>query len=670
MRKRSLSSLKDKLAAEATRGRVTLGVLAVMAALYPLLDRNAYHADVVTNALLFAVLALGLNVIMGYAGLLSLGYAAFYAVGAYMYGILSSNIFHPGWSDLYQPLEWLGLVSRLPGAASGADVVQLHFSFWLVLPLAGLAAAALGIAIGAPAIRLRGDYLAIVTLGFGEMVPVLIRNFQSVTGGAMGLGGVNSPSIFGYRFGLNPVPYYYLGLALLFFVVIVCYRLQSSRLGRAWRALKESEEAAVCMGVDQSRVKLLAFSIGAAFAGIAGAIAVAKLTLAAPEMFMFPVSVMLVVVVVMGGAGSIAGVVMAAVFLSLLQSLILPSLTPPIHALGALTHIGFLQNLELVKASQLLFGIILVIVILYRPQGLLPMLLRVTSLRTQDVKVEPIPGRRIALPIRPSSEPRVDGPVLQTIDLTKHFGGVHALEGLTVEVRQGDILGIIGPNGSGKTTFFNVLTGLEPPDRGKATFLGMETTGLAPHSIAHLGIARTFQTIHLFLDMSVLENVLVGQHTALKSGLVASVLRTPQMASEEREAREWGLEVLGIFGNRLLPRAHHPAASLSYANRRRLEIARALASRPKLLLLDEPTAGMNPAETAEISDQLTGLPDVGVTVIVIEHKLHVVTTICNRVIALDHGMKIAEGTSDDVRNDRRVLQAYLGQAPASSAATV
>jgi len=635
-----------------------------------MLDRSVAHVDVVTNAIIFVLLALGLNIIMGYAGLLCLGYIAFFAIGAYTYGILSSRQFHPAWSELFQPLAWLGLVSRLSGGGTGPDVVLFHFSFWLVLPLAGFLAALLGIFIGAPAIRLRGDYLAIVTLGFGEMVPVLIRNFQSVTGGAMGLTGVNSPSIFGYRFGLNPVPYYYLSLLLVLFTIVVCYRLQDSPIGRAWRALKQDEQAAVCMGVDQSGLKLQAFAIGAVLGGVGGVVYVSKLTTAAPEMFMFPVSAMLVVMVVLGGMGSIPGVAISAVFLSLLQSIILPNLSGAVNALGALMHIEYLQTLELIEATQLILGMVLVLVIIYRPEGLIPFLFRVTSLSEEDVKVEPIPGRRISLTIRSPSEVSRETFLLKTVDLTKHFGGIHALESLDVEVKSGDILGMIGPNGSGKTTFFNVLTGLETPDKGKIKFLNEEIQGLPGHVIASKGISRSFQTLHLFPDMTVLENLLVGQHALLDAGLAASVLRTPGMRAEEKEAREWAMEVLGIFGNRLLPRVDHPAISLSYANRRRLEIARALAGRPRLLLLDEPTAGMNPAETLEIMDQLSGLPDVGVTTIIIEHKLQVVTAICNRVIALDHGMKIAEGSPDEVRNDAAVLEAYLGRAPTISASSV
>ncbi len=647
-----------------------IALVAAISMLYPLLDRSVPRVDMVTNAFIYVLMALGMNIILGYAGLLCLGYAAFFATGAYTCGVLSSNQFHPAWSELFQPLASLGLVSQVSGGGAGPDVVLFHFSFWLVLPLAGLLAALLGVVFGGPAIRVRAGYLAVVTIGLGEMVPVLILNLQSITGGAMGLTGVNSPSIFGYRFGLNPVPYYYLLLFLVLLTILVCYHLQDSRIGRGWRAIQQDEQAAVCMGVDKSGLKVLAFSIGATLGGLAGAVYASKLTTASPEAFTMAISTMLVVIVVLGGKGSIPGVVIAGLFLSLLQSVILPSLGDRVHALGYQLDIQHLQTIRLIEAMPLFFGLILVTVIIYRPEGLIPFLFRVTSLAEEDVKVEPIPGRRISLTIRSPSEVSRETFLLKTVDLTKHFGGIHALESLDVEVKSGDILGMIGPNGSGKTTFFNVLTGLETPDKGKIKFLNEEIQGLPGHVIASKGISRSFQTLHLFPDMTVLENLLVGQHALLDAGLAASVLRTPGMRAEEKEAREWAMEVLGIFGNRLLPRVDHPAISLSYANRRRLEIARALAGRPRLLLLDEPTAGMNPAETLEIMDQLSGLPDVGVTTIIIEHKLQVVTAICNRVIALDHGMKIAEGSPDEVRNDAAVLEAYLGRAPTISASSV
>jgi len=224
------------------------------------------------------------------------------------------------------------------------------------------------------------------------------------------------------------------------------------------------------------------------------------------------------------------------------------------------------------------------------------------------------------------------------------------------------VVAVIGPNGSGKSTLFNVITGLTPADSGSILFNGGEILGLAPHQIAERGVARTFQNIRLFPNLTVLENVLVGQHTRLSTNFASAILRLPKARREEARARQWALDIIALFGNRLSPRIMQQVNGLSYANRRRVEIARALATRPKILLLDEPTAGMNPAETLELAEQIKSLHGLGLTILIIEHKLDVVTKLADNVIVLDHGDKIAEGLPDVVRRNDAVLTAYLGRA--------
>jgi len=248
--------------------------------------------------------------------------------------------------------------------------------------------------------------------------------------------------------------------------------------------------------------------------------------------------------------------------------------------------------------------------------------------------------------------------------ITKRFGGVQALSEVGFTIREREIYGLIGPNGAGKTSLFNVLTGIYPADAGQFTFDGRVLIGLKPNEVAARGIARTFQNIRLFPNLTVLENVLIGMHARLHTGAVEALLRLPRTRREEQEAREKAMEILAVFGNRLLPRVDHVVASLSYANRRRVEIARALASRPKLLLLDEPTAGMNPAETLELADQIKSLNRLGLSIVLIEHKLDVVVNLANRVIVLDHGEKIAEGSPAEVRQNDEVIRAYLGRSAA------
>jgi ABC-type branched-subunit amino acid transport system ATPase component len=256
-----------------------------------------------------------------------------------------------------------------------------------------------------------------------------------------------------------------------------------------------------------------------------------------------------------------------------------------------------------------------------------------------------------------------DQPLLQISGVKKRFGGLNALSELDLEVHDGEVVSVIGPNGAGKTTLFNVITGLYEPDDGDVLFNGQSLVGLKPNQITRLGVARTFQTVHLFPNMTILENAMVGQHCRTRSGLVGAVLKLPRTRREEHQIRENAKEALAFFGTRLSGYRHdQPASSLSYANRRRLEIARAMATEPRILLLDEPTAGMNPKETEEMTHLIVRLgKERGYAIVVIEHDMRVVKGVSKRVIALDYGRKIAEGTYEEVAHDDHVIEAYLGR---------
>src|SRR3954453_5137070 len=252
--------------------------------------------------------------------------------------------------------------------------------------------------------------------------------------------------------------------------------------------------------------------------------------------------------------------------------------------------------------------------------------------------------------------------LLELTNVSLSFGGLRVVDGLDVHVDEGEIVSVIGPNGAGKTTLFNLITGIYEPETGDIHFEGQSIVGLEPHKISQRGISRTFQTLRLFLNMSVKENVMAAAYGHTRAGVFRSMLRTPGMRREEREIKELAKERLAFFGERLMGyRWDQPAYSLSYANRRRLEIARATATRPRILLLDEPASGMNPAETHEITELIAKLRvEAGYTILVIEHDMHVVEGISDRVVALDHGVKIAEGSFEAVATDERVIEAYLG----------
>ena len=258
--------------------------------------------------------------------------------------------------------------------------------------------------------------------------------------------------------------------------------------------------------------------------------------------------------------------------------------------------------------------------------------------------------------------------LLELSKISKSFGGLLCIQQLDLHVDSGEIVSVIGPNGAGKTTLFNLITGVYPPDEGDIRFEGETVLGLEPHEITARGIARTFQTLRLFLNMSVKENVMAAAYSHTRAGILRSILRTPGMRREEKEIERLAEERLSFFGERLVGyRWNQPAFSLSYANRRRLEIARATATKPRLLLLDEPAAGMNPVETHEITELIARLrTEAGYTILVIEHDMHVVEGISDRVVALDHGVKIAEGTFEQVATNARVVEAYLGTKAAST----
>jgi branched-chain amino acid transport system permease protein len=615
----------------------------------PLLVVNPYALGLLTLLAIYGILLIGLDVTVGYLGQVNLGHVAFLGLGAYTAGLVVTKL-------------GLGMAPALLA------------SMVVGLLLGGL--------LALPALRLEGPQFALATLSFAALSTTALNELESLTGGAQGL-SLNRPPIFGHV--LTPPLFYWLCMAMLALVWMLMRNLLASQWGRAFEALRDSPIATDAMGVGTYRHKVAAFALGSSLGGLAGGLYAFNFQYLQPQSFTYDLMIILLLGVVLGGRKSLWGAFVGASVIVLLPNLLsnrhlfqifsglgfamalaaglrglVKKTTRPFQALAPVVAMGILvvggllvENTE--DWRKAIFALMLFSVVVGLPEGLMGFL-SIFLAKLFRVPHAPLPAPtdiEVFLPPRTA-----DGsPLLVLEDLQRHFGGVKAVDGLSLTIRSGTIHGLIGPNGSGKSTVVNVISGLYAPSSGRILLRGAALPSGSLYQVSKSGVARTFQNLQLFAELTALENVMVALRGVYRNPLPLVLLGLARR--EERKAQADALCLLDRIG--LKDQALTKAKDLTYGAQRFLEVARALARKPDLLILDEPAAGLAHPDVVQLIEIIKRVHRRGISVLLIEHHMDVVSELCDVVTVLDGGKVIAESTPDEVKRDPKVVEAYLGQ---------
>ncbi|MCC6000069.1 MAG: branched-chain amino acid ABC transporter ATP-binding protein/permease [Pararhodobacter sp.] len=567
---------------------------------------NTFYLTLFTFAVIYLIAAMGMNVLTGYMGIISIAHGALVCVGAYAAAIATVNY---GWG------------------------------FWPATLLATLTGMAFSILLGLPALRLSSWYFVLVTIAFSMVVPSMLVDLRAFTGGYGGVIGVPSPEL-GPLTGQGGFFIILLAFAAALWWIIA--NLVGSRFGFALHALRDGTVGAEANGVSSPGMRLFAFAFSGACAGLAGAFYAAAKVVVTPDEFSFEFSILFLFIVVLGGPGRLAGPLFGV-----LAFFVLPEIMTGLR-----------------EYRMIVFGLVLLAFSVFMPSGLAGGLheflrgRRASRRRAQGAKEAAEAAKAAAG--SPVTAAQIEGAALDVDGVSKNFGGLKALDGVSLRVDPGSIHVIVGPNGSGKTTLLNIISGFYPKSAGSIRMDGAELTGRSPVAIAGAGVQRTFQTPKLLGDLTLLQNTCFGAYTRERATGFEIALSLPRARRERTEILAEAHRLLGVVG--LQDHADLPASELTHGQQRLAEIARALMAQPRLILLDEPAAGLSMGELDRLGDLLKEVRTLGITLVLVEHHVDLVANVADHVTVLDRGAVLASGTSADVFRNEQVIAAYMGGA--------